>query len=152
MVVMTEKRENRARIGVDSHQSLKDWLDVQVPAARRLPGAKTRDERFQIGHLVEAVLAWFAAQPEDVRNRVVIEGRDFVRMIGHNPGQPIDALAAQRKLRGNPGNPLEDSIREVVSHTVGRAVHSIGDAIEILDGGGRKHRGDGKKMGAKANS
>jgi hypothetical protein len=38
-------------------------------------------ERFQLGHQVEALMAWFSVQPAEAQDRITLAGREIVRRL-----------------------------------------------------------------------
>lgn len=90
------------KLAVMSYVPLRRSIERYLPTARALPGAKLPDERFQLGHLVESVLAWFAGQSDPARDEIVLNGREMVRLIRANPDvDPVDlaAVLSQRRAR-----------------------------------------------------
>lgn len=100
------RRGPAGKIQSDSYPELRDELDREATRTKRLPGVKAKGERYQIGHLVEAVLAWYVSQPQEVRDRIVREGREVARGYGAGtgPGGPSGGSgeAAGEKPRGLP--------------------------------------------------
>lgn len=106
---MTKTRRGPGgKIQADSFPELKAWLDTRAIAVRDLPGVKERGERFQSGHLLEAVALWFAAQPPAVQLEVVREGRRLARLMDRSPGVGPDELAGPGGA-GNPGHVDDDA-------------------------------------------
>lgn len=79
-------REREAPIRAETFAEVRDALDVVMGRLRWAEAVKEPQERFQIGHQIEAVLAWFSAQPSTVQDSITIEGRRLVRLLAERDG------------------------------------------------------------------
>jgi hypothetical protein len=99
------RRNSDGKLQTDSYPELKICLEAYAPNVRGLKGVKEKGERFQLGHLIEAVLAWFAVQPDVDRELIVQQGREVTRILEQNAGMKLEMIqqmwARTKRKSGN---------------------------------------------------